>query len=73
MRLDGFGWARINDIVTEKPIYLVNGLIPGRRYRFRVITEDIKGGQSQGKETEIIQPFGELFMMVQFSFINSFI
>ena len=58
-RLDGFDWARVNLIVTERSFYLVNGLIPGRRYKFRILTEDIKGGTSQSAETCVIQPLGK--------------
>ena len=55
-----FGWVRVNKIVTESSFYLVPNLIPGRQYRFRVLTEDIKGRVSEGRETDIIQPFGRI-------------
>ena len=58
-RLDGLDWGRVNRIITERTFYCVNGLIPGRRYKFRVITEDIKGGTSQLAESEVIQPLGK--------------
>lgn len=58
LRLDKLEWIRINQIASETSFYLVSRLIPGEKYKFRIITEDIKGEVSQGKETDIIEPLG---------------
>ena len=60
IRLDSFGWVRLNDTPTDSTFYLVPGLVPGRKYRFRITVENSKGVVREGSESMIIETFGKI-------------
>lgn len=58
IRLDSFGWVRLNDTPIDSTFYLVPDLVPGRKYRFRITVENSKGTVREGIESKIIETFG---------------